>query len=64
MNEKKALKLVQKYIYGWKNTYIQLIIACLAENCTVIEYHGPPYHGSLNIEALKNDQFLWPFFHE
>jgi hypothetical protein len=50
MIEKNAFELVQQYITGWKQNNLQLITSCLAENCIVIESHGPVYHGINDIE--------------
>ncbi|NNM60512.1 MAG: nuclear transport factor 2 family protein [Legionellales bacterium] len=50
MIEKFAVDLTQQYISGWKSNNLAMIISCLAENCIVIESHGPTYHGISEIE--------------
>ncbi|MBY0545528.1 MAG: nuclear transport factor 2 family protein [Gammaproteobacteria bacterium] len=50
MQEKDIFNLVQQYINGWKQNDLPMIISCLAENCVVIESHGPTYNGISNIE--------------
>jgi hypothetical protein len=66
MIEKNAFELVQQYITGWKQNNLQLIISCLAENCIVIESHGPVYHGIHEIDhwfkfwlAAKSTVLKW-----
>ncbi|ATN85955.1 hypothetical protein [Coxiella burnetii] len=43
MNEKTAFNLIQQYIEGWKQNDLLLILSTLAEDCVVIESHGPQY---------------------
>jgi len=50
MLEKNAFELVRQYISGWKQNDLHLITSCLAENCVVIESHGPVYNGIRDIE--------------
>jgi ketosteroid isomerase-like protein len=56
MRKTDALKLTQQYINGWKANDLAQIIAPLAEDCTVIESHGPTYQG---IVAIKRWFELW-----
>jgi hypothetical protein len=56
MNEIDALKLVQKYITGWKENNLDQIIQSLTEDCLIIESHGPTYEG---ISAIKCWFELW-----
>lgn len=48
--EKNNFQLIQQYINGWKQNDLAMIISCLTENCTIIESHGPTYHGIADIE--------------
>ncbi len=50
MNEKTAFNLIQQYIEGWKQNDLLLILSTLAEDCVVIESHGPQYQGIREIE--------------
>jgi hypothetical protein len=48
--------LIQLYINGWKQNDITMITAPLAENCIVIESHGPTYYG---MQSIKHWFELW-----
>ncbi|HEX4045178.1 MAG TPA: nuclear transport factor 2 family protein [Gammaproteobacteria bacterium] len=48
--------LIQQYINGWKQNDIAMITAPLAENCIIIESHGPTYHG---IQSITRWFELW-----
>lgn len=50
MNLKDARKLIQMYVDGWKANNIDLICKPLAENCLIIESHGPIYHGLTDVK--------------
>lgn len=56
MNKNEALELVQQYISGWKQNNVQLMISPLAEDCVIVESHGPAYRG---IEDMKRWFKLW-----
>lgn len=45
-----TLNLITQYINGWKENNIKQITACLSENCTIIESHGPTYQGINEVE--------------
>src|SRR3990167_11060138 len=47
--EKIAFNLIQQYIDGWKQNNLTIITSCLAENCIIIESHGPVYRGISDI---------------
>ena len=40
-----AKRLVYEYVNGWKQNDITKITKPLANNCIIIESHGPTYHG-------------------
>lgn len=46
-----AFDLVQRYINGWKQNDLQMILSSLAENCIIIESHGPTYEGISDVES-------------
>lgn len=48
--------IVQIYINGWKQNNLDMILSSLAEDCVIIESHGPIYQGSA---ALKKWFALW-----
>jgi ketosteroid isomerase-like protein len=50
MQKKDAFELIKKYIFGWKENNLSMIISCLNEHCIVIESHGPIYQGISEIE--------------
>lgn len=50
MIETIAFKLIQQYINGWKSNDLSMIISCLAQDCIVIESHGPKYEGVSDIQ--------------
>lgn len=54
--KKIAFALIKQYVTGWQQNNIQQICECLAENCTVIESHGPIYQG---IQDIKQWFHLW-----
>ena len=56
MNKKTAVHLVQQYIDGWKQNDLDRIIACLTNDCCIIESHGPIYQG---IAAVRTWFALW-----
>jgi ketosteroid isomerase-like protein len=56
MKETDAFRLTQQYINGWKENDLAQIIASLADDCTVIESHGPTYQG---IAAVERWFELW-----
>lgn len=43
-------KLIETYINGWKANDIDLICQPLSHNCTIIESHGPTYHGIKDVK--------------
>lgn len=44
------MELFQQYVNGWKQNHLPLILSCLAEDCIVIESHGPTYQGITDIK--------------
>jgi hypothetical protein len=50
---KKAL--IQSYIEGWKQGSVAKILAPLADSCTIIESHGPHYHGKEAVRKWVED---------
>lgn len=48
--EQKSHRLIQLYIDGWKENNINKIIQPLANNCVIIESHGPTYS---NVKEVK-----------
>ncbi|WP_423062418.1 nuclear transport factor 2 family protein [Candidiatus Paracoxiella cheracis] len=51
MNSQEALSLIKDYISSWKNNDFNLIASSLHNQCTVIESHGPIYHGLNDIKS-------------
>lgn len=45
MHKNAARQLVELYVDGWRNNDLEKILRPLAENCLVIESHGPTYRG-------------------
>jgi hypothetical protein len=45
MNRQKASQLITTYVEGWKINNPAQIVDTLAQNCVVIESHGPTYRG-------------------
>lgn len=46
-----AFDLVQRYITGWKENDLTIILSCLTNDCVIIESHGPTYCGIADIEC-------------
>lgn len=66
MTEKIAFNLILKYITGWKEHDLSLILSSLAPDCVIKESHGPVYIGLINVEywfncwhALKKNVTKW-----
>ncbi|MES2615009.1 MAG: nuclear transport factor 2 family protein [Bdellovibrionota bacterium] len=43
--KKNYLNLIQNYINGWKQNNFEMIKNALADDCVIIESHGPKYNG-------------------
>lgn len=56
ITDKKAKKLIRLYVDGWKENDVKKIIRPLAEDCLIIESHGPTYKG---IEDVKEWVASW-----
>jgi len=54
--EHKNRKLIQLYIDGWKENNINKIIQPLANDCVIIESHGPIYYG---VKQVKQWFSFW-----
>ncbi len=50
MTKDMAFNLVQQYMQGWEQNNLFLITSCLAEDCIIVESHGPTYHGTKAVE--------------
>lgn len=53
--KKKIEQLIQTYVDGWKEDNINKILQSLTDNCTIIESHGPIYHGQQEIREWFNN---------
>ena len=47
--------LIRKYVAGWLSNDANAIIATLAPDCTVIESHGPQYHGQAEVRQWVDE---------
>lgn len=54
--ENRARTLIQAYIGGWKENNIEKIVAPLMTDCTIVESHGPTYHG---IQQIRQWVKMW-----
>jgi len=54
--EQKFRRLTQLYIDGWKENNINKIIQPLANNCVIVESHGPTYS---NVKEIKQWFSFW-----
>lgn len=41
--------LVDQYVIGWKENDVEKIVSVLTSDCTIIESHGPTYHGHKSV---------------
>lgn len=46
---------VEKYVHGWIAGDAGEILGVLADDCTIIESHGPAYHGAEEVKAWVDD---------
>ena len=47
--------IVQRYVDGWKKGNESEILETLAEDCIIIESHGPTYHGKKIVKKWIED---------
>ena len=48
-------RIVQRYVAGWKNANESEILDTLAEDCIIIESHGPTYRGKKIVKKWIED---------
>ena len=47
--------LIRQYVAGWIDGDAAAIIATLADDCTIIESHGPTYHGTEEVKRWVDE---------
>lgn len=48
-------KIIQSYVEGWREGKEEKILGCLAEDCIIIESHGPTYRGKTTVRNWITD---------
>jgi ketosteroid isomerase-like protein len=57
MEAEAAEKLIRSYVEGWREGNIDKILGTVAQDCVVIESHGPTYHGADQIARWVDTWF-------
>lgn len=55
MTDKQAKQLVETYIYGWRDHDMEKILDVLADDCVIVESHGPRYNGKEKVQMWIED---------
>jgi hypothetical protein len=58
MDKQQALTLISDYVDGWKVNDVERVLRTLAENCEIIESHGPTYRGREHVRQWIT-QWFW-----
>ena len=44
------MSLIERYIDGWKRHDVQAVLACVTDDCEIVECYGPIYRGKATVE--------------
>lgn len=58
MTHTEALELIKAYVAGWNTLNKDVVLSTLADDCVVIESHGPKYQGHTEVSHWMTD---WKF---
>lgn len=56
-HELTARELIDRYVNGWRAGDVDQVLSTLTPDCTIIESHGPTYHGHDLVRAWMTSWF-------
>lgn len=55
MERQTAYQLILAYNEAWVNNDAESVLACLTDECVIIESHGPTYRGKKNVKRWLDE---------